>query len=249
MSEYRIGCFISARRLGRKSEEYNADLASIFLGNPRSFHGPLAKVDMEGLANVAVYAHAPYAVTIPHSDAWVHNASITLLKEHSKMAADIGAKGIVVHGGTWRGSTHEVALRKWARIADFEFPCKVLVENQASSKNSMTCTIDEWDSLWNVMEGNPTIGACLDTAHAWAAGWDQEDVYALKEIVGTIDLVHSNGAAVEYGCGLDKHSPFESSLLPFDIVLDMVNASGCRDLAAESRDPLNDIARLKAALL
>lgn len=244
---YRIGCYISPGRLRATAEKVNADLASVFLGNPRSFHGPLSKMDplAEGFP---MYAHAPYTVDIPHNDRWVFKASVELLKEHAKLAQDYGCLGLVVHGGSYKGSRRETGIAKWEAAAQFEYPVPILIENQAGGNATMTCTEQEIHDVWQVVKDNPQFGFCFDTAHAWGhCGFDSINYAArVKDIVsGRIGLIHSNGSAIEGYSGRDKHAPFRESIMPFPTILGMIDAIGCEDLACESRDPKPDIEMLR----
>lgn len=242
----RIGAYLKPKRVTGSAREVGADSASIFLGNPRSFHGPLAKLDPE-VHTMPIWVHAPYAVSIPHHDEWVWQKSAELLTLHCQMAADIGALGVVVHAGSWKKTNRQDAVDKWRRWADsYDIPVKVLIENQAGGKTSMAATIEDLEFLRPVFE-QPMVGVCLDTAHVWGRhGVDYtEFIESFRSLTGRVDLVHANGSKADGGSGRDQHSPFADSTMSFDLVTQMVDLTGCQDLIAETADPLADIKALK----
>lgn len=249
MPEFRVGCYLSPKGLKAKAERIDADWGMVFLGNPRSFSGPLTKISREAVGDIPLVAHAPYAINIPHFDPWIFKRSAELLMEHAELAAGMGCEGLVVHAGQWKKSTHETALDKWEAVAKREYPVPIWIENQAQGGTSMAADLKDIKLLWDRVKSNPQFGFCLDTAHVW--GYKGNSMYYVPElvdIVGKVDLVHANGSSVDAASKMDKHSPFASSRLPFSAVLRWIRQSGCLDLIAESADPETDISLLKSAL-
>ena len=86
----------------------NAPLVQFFLGNPQSYKGPVLayeggaeklRADAE-TAGVDLYVHAPYLINVATTNNRQRIPSRKLLQQHVDAAAEIGAKGLVVHGAT-----------------------------------------------------------------------------------------------------------------------------------------------------
>ena len=123
-----------------------------------------------------------------------------ILGQHAEAAADIGAKGLIVHGGhvlndddyeggfdNWRKTFARAARRRW-------FALPILIENTAGGNNAIARRFDKLARLWDAI-GEFGPGFCLDTCHAYAGG---EELVGIVErvlaITGRIDLVHANNS-------------------------------------------------------
>ena len=90
---------------------------------------------------------------------------------------------------------------------------QLIIENTAGMGNHICASFAE---IGGVMKGlaSPQVKVCLDTEHAFAAGYDvsQKDTLARameefdKEIgLTNLAAVHANDAKVEFGSGVDRH--------------------------------------------
>ncbi len=78
-----------------------------FLGDPQGYKGPEvayeagaeALREAAAAAGVDLYVHAPYIINVATTNNRIRIPSRKLLQQHLDAAADIGAKGLVVHGG------------------------------------------------------------------------------------------------------------------------------------------------------
>lgn len=251
MQEYRIGAYFNPRKIRRLMREANADIASTVLMNLRSYRGPLARYDMSNTMPVTV--HAPYTINLAHSDAWIKSASRTLLTFNAMLAAEVGATGLTVHGGTFKGSNWHYALDNWKWVRDQEWPCRILIENAASRKWTCTADLGQIADMFEFLSANPMIGVTYDTAHSWAFTKTDYDMIAytrgLRNIVhDRIWLVHSNGSAALQGSEHDKHAPFAESALSMRLITECIRESGCLDLVCETKDPVADVRTLRNEL-
>jgi deoxyribonuclease-4 len=97
-------------------------------------------------------------------------------------------------------------------------PPLITLENSAGSGDALGVDVDELNAIADalVAAGIPTerVGLCLDTAHAWSAGYDLADPSAIDALVDELDgriglgrlaLVHLNDSKSERGSRLDRH--------------------------------------------
>jgi deoxyribonuclease-4 len=147
-------------------------------------------------------------------------------------AAEIGAKGLIVHGGHVNKSDDPAVgfdnWRKAVEATDIKVP--LLIENTAGGDNAMARHLDRIAGVWEAIsaaEGFDRVGFCLDTCHAWAGGIELGTaVEQLRGITGRIDLVHANDSRDAFGSGADRHANFGNGQLPPDEFAAIVRDAG-----------------------
>lgn len=197
-------------------------VVQFFLGDPQGYRGP--EVRYEGgaaalraaaeEAGVDLYVHAPYVVNVATTNNRIRIPSRKLLQQHVDAAAEIGAKGLVVHGGHVNKSDDPATgfdnWRKAVEATDLKLP--LLLENTAGGDHAMARRLDRIAGTWEAIqaaEGAEQVGFCLDTCHAWAGGIDLATaVERIRAITGRIDLVHANDSRDDFDSGADRHANF-----------------------------------------
>jgi deoxyribonuclease-4 len=215
-------------------------LVQFFLGDPQGYKGPeiryaggaaALRADAEA-AGIDLYVHAPYIVNVATTNNRIRIPSRKLLQQHVDAAAEIGAKGLIVHGGhVNKGDDPATGFDNWRKAVEAtDLKVPVLIENTAGGDNAMTRHLDRIAAVWEAIqsaEGAEQVGFCLDTCHAWASGIDLADaVDALRAITGRIDLVHANDSRDAFGSGADRHTSFGSGEIPPDELAGVVRAAG-----------------------
>ena len=109
----------------------------------------------------------------------------------------------------------------------------LLIENMASGRASVGRHLDSIAALFDALRAchaDVRIGACLDTAHAFAAdpaaekdpgGWVEQFV----EATGGVDLVHVNDSAAPAGSGRDRHANLGAGVMGLRTIAEMLAAS------------------------
>lgn len=228
----------------------NADVVQIHLGSPRQWGRTKTP---KGTVASRVYVHAPYLINFSSGSGQVVANSLGTLIDQCKEAANIRAQGVVIHGGSWKGQSQYKALGQWERaLSDSYFECKILVENAANGKHSLTRALHDLDCLWGRVGKLDHVGFCLDTAHLWAnldhPDGAEEYIKNVLDLTGGIDLVHANGSSAELNSGVDRHSPLATSVAPAEWVAWCCQLSGVSDAICETTDPINDIKTLRRLL-
>jgi deoxyribonuclease IV len=231
----------------------DAQSVQLFLADPQGWKKPVPRDDAEALlaSGLGLYAHAPYLVNVASTNNRIRIPSRNMIAQHSAAAADLGARGLVVHGGhVGEGDDIAVGVDNWRKtFARAEFGVRVLVENTAGGENACARTLDRIAMLWDAI-GEYDVGVCLDTCHAWAAGEDLETIVErLRAITGRIDLVHANSSRDPHGSGRDRHANFATGEIPPDLIAHVVREAGCDVVVETPADRQGeDIAFLRAAL-
>ena len=121
---------------------------------------------------------------------------------------------MIVHGGhVLKNDDPAIGFDNWRKCIDgLEMPVPLLIENTAGGDNAMARRLERIERLWAAVgqaKGGDTVGFCLDTCHAHAAGEPLDDlVDRVLSATGRIDLVHTNNSRDLFDSGADRHANF-----------------------------------------
>jgi deoxyribonuclease IV len=248
-----IGAHVKMEDPVAAAAETGADVVQIFLGDPQSWKKPAPRADADALRSwsVPVYVHAPYVVNLASPNNKIRIPSRKILQQACDGAAEINAKGVIVHGGhVEAGDDEQDGFERWVKgLEQLETTVPVLLENTAGGDHAMARRFDTLARLWDRIAPFG-VGFCLDTCHAHAAGETVVDaVDRILAITGRIDLVHCNDSKDAEGSGRDRHENLGKGTISADLLADVVRKAKapvvCETPAAGQAD---DIAFLKAAL-
>jgi deoxyribonuclease-4 len=243
-----------------------SDVVQFFLGDPQGWGAPaFPGGDAAALrshfagAGVDVFIHAPYRINVASTNNRIRIPSRKLLADYLAAAAEVGAKGLIVHGGHVTADADEGAgYDNWRKaIERTPRPVPLLIENTAGGDHAMARGLAAlarlWDAIGDLAEaaadgGGGQVGFCLDTCHAYAGGDDLAGIVdRVKAITGRIDLVHCNNSRDEFASTRDRHASIESGTIDPAQLLDVVRAAGA-PVICETPDPGSDIAWLRREL-
>jgi deoxyribonuclease IV len=230
MSPLHIGGHVEQTDPIAEAVDRKATLSQFFLGDPQSYKGPVVsyaggaaklRADAEA-AGIDLYVHAPYPINVASTNNRIRIPGRKLLQQHLHAAAEIGAKGVIVHGGhVLKDDDPDVGFDNWRKCIDgLEMPVPLLIENTAGGDNAMARRLERIDGLWAAIgraKGGDTVGFCLDTCHAHAGGNELATVVEkVLAITGRIDLVHANDSRDDFDSGADRHTNFGSGHIKGD---------------------------------
>jgi deoxyribonuclease-4 len=199
-----------------------ATLAQFFLGDPQAWKGPeiryaggaAALKAAAEQAGIKLYVHAPYVLNVATTNNRIRIPSRNFLQQYLDAAAEVGAAGVIVHGGhVLKDDDPAIGFDNWRKCVErLEMPVQLLIENTAGGDNAMARRLERIARLWDAIgqaKGGDTVGFCLDTCHAHAGG---EELVGLVDrvmaITGRIDLVHANDSRDSFDSGADRHANF-----------------------------------------
>lgn len=204
-----------------------AEVVQMFLADPQGWKKPPTHPQAEQLRTgpLAVVVHAPYVVNLASPNNRIRIPSRKLVAQHAAGAAEVGAFGLVVHGGhVTAGDDPADGVENWrkflARQADEGgFAVPILIENTAGGDHAMARWFDALARLWDAV-GEFGVGFCLDTCHTHAGGEDLATaVDRVKAITGRIDLVHLNDSRDEAGSARDRHANVGDGTIDPDVLV------------------------------
>jgi deoxyribonuclease-4 len=210
-----------------RAVSYGCDCMQIFSRSPRSWRAKvLSDADADefrrrrqnaGLDPVAV--HIPYLVNLGTPDAELHARSIREFAADLDRAAKIGADYFVSHVGSHKGAGEKRGLRQITSalrriLQDRPNDILVLLENTAGSANSLGHTFQQLQAIIAAVNLPGRLGICLDTAHAFAAGYDVSTHDGLARTLDELDqwvgvehlkIIHANDSKTALGSRSDRH--------------------------------------------
>lgn len=205
-----IGAHVASKDPLGVAADIGADVVQIFLSNPQSWKKPSPRDDADELrrSEIPIYVHAPYLVNVVASNNRVRIPSRKILQDTCDAAAEVGAAGVVVHGGQVTGdSPIDDAFPRWRKALeqlDTEIP--VLIENTAGGDDAVARRVETISRLWEEI-GDLGPGFVLDTCHSWAGGEPFEGlVERVIEATGRIDLIHCNDSRDPFDSRRDRHA-------------------------------------------
>jgi len=198
----------------------------IFAGNPRAFR--IAAYDAgewdafrvlraeRGIAPVII--HTSYLINLATSDAALHKKSVALVAHDLEVAAKAGIEFVNTHLGSYGDQPRAKGFARICatieRLIDKAPPGPMLLlENSAGAGNVCGAKLDELGAILR-MVGSSRVGVCLDTAHAWASGYDVASAKGVNAFLVEIErhigfdrvrALHLNDTQVALGGRQDRH--------------------------------------------
>ena len=168
-----------------------------------------------------VVIHAPYLINLASPDDFIWEKSIVLLSWTLGRGALLGARYVVFHTGSHRGSGVEAGIARIAQaIARIlpETPPEVmlLLENDVGAGNSLGHSFEQLSTVLDLLpEFAGRLDVCLDTAHLWGAGYDISSAAATRQLLHHFDetiglshlkVIHLNDTQMALGSHRDVHA-------------------------------------------
>jgi deoxyribonuclease-4 len=173
-----------------------------------------------------VAIHAAYLVNLAGPDEDFFERSVSILTHDLQAAPGFAARFVNVHTGSHRGvgvkiGTTRIAdgvARVLAETDDSPSAPILVLENSAGGGFGIGTTVEELAEIAEAVaaRGVPDrrLGFCLDTAHAWGAGYRLSDPDAADELLASFDamigldrlkMIHLNDSKAELGSNHDRH--------------------------------------------
>jgi deoxyribonuclease-4 len=237
--------------------ERKADCVQVFLSPPQSWKKPAPREDAQQLrdSDVPIYVHAPYLINVASTSNRVRHPSRQNLQQACDAASDIGAAGVIVHGGHVSDDDDPGrGFANWRTTFDrLETDVPVLIENTAGGENAMARHVERIGRLWDALDGvDLAYGFCLDTCHLHAAGEELvAGAEAVRGIVGRITLLHLNDSKDPSGSGRDRHENLGKGQIDPDALVEVVRIAGAPvivETPGEAEDQAADIAWIRDRL-
>ncbi len=212
--------------------------------------------------------HASYLVNLAGATPEFHGKSVQAFRGELERALALCAEYLVVHPGSFRGSTREEGLAKVAMSINeaaqgldlAKGGLTILIENTAGAEFSLGGSFEQLAALVGVLREHVPVAACIDTCHTHVAGYDivsdqgfELTLRHLDETVGlkNVPVWHCNDAKAARGSKLDRHQHIGQGsigLEPFRWLLNDPRLARCAFIAETPIDEPGDDRRNVEAL-
>jgi deoxyribonuclease-4 len=191
-----------------------------------------------------LYVHTSYLINLAAGDAAVLKKSKDLLQSEMDLADLLGAEYVVLHTGSASG-TDEGTARKRAigALRDVlglsTWRTRLLLENTAGERGDISSRIVDLSEIIRQTESPHIGGVCIDTCHAFSAGYDiatQEGIGRLAAEIGdhlgpgSVKLVHLNDSKKGRGSKVDRHEHIGRGGIGMEGLRRFVNHPAFRDV-------------------
>lgn len=218
----------------------SAQAAQIFLGDPQSFKdvsvahpgGAAGLREEAAAAGIDLYVHSHYVINVASTNNRIRIPSRKLLQRVVDLAAEVGARGVVVHGGhVTKDEDPRTGFDNWRKCVDgLDAAVPILIENTAGGARAMARGVERLTGLWEAIsaaDGADRVGFCLDTCHAYAGGEQLTGlVDRITAVTGRIDLVHANDSRDTFDSGADRHANLGQGSLPSEELVALLREAG-----------------------
>ena len=248
-----LGCHLSigkgfsaaidaAERLGNNALQvfsHNASAWKMKPIDPQAAEAFQKRLASSSLCYVVI--HTMYLLNLATPDDSLFERSVAALIEEVSRAATLGVDRVVTHLGAHVGGGVEAGIGRVIEglervISSPSFASapdlRLLLENTAGAGTTIGTDFSEIGAIISGLSDPSRIGVCLDTCHAFAAGYDLRDRSAVDRTIGAfddaiglerLDLVHLNDSVFPLGSRKDRHAHIGRGEIGIEGMREIVN--------------------------
>ena len=210
------------------ASERECSAFQVFTSNPRGWHAKdLTDDDITNYKNnlsqsnidrFATVAHMPYLPNLSSPEISVYEKSIHTMIREVERCDKLGIPYLVTHLGSHKGTGEDKGIQRLVgaltEVAKTNKDVTILLENTAGQKNSVGSDFTQLAEIFFGLKPASRFGICIDTCHAFAAGYDLRNEKNVKDAFEKFDseiglkhikIIHLNDSKGELGCHLDRH--------------------------------------------
>jgi deoxyribonuclease IV len=205
-----------------------------------------------GLSPVVI--HDNYLINLASADAFIRERSIAAFRRELERAVALGADYLVTHPGSAKGASPAQAidtcvksLRQAARGLQLD-GLTILIENTAGQGSAIGRTFEEVAEIIAGAGRDLPMGACIDTAHSFEAGYALHTAEGLRDTVKQLDatigvkqvrVIHANDSKTAFGSHADRHEHIGKGQIGVEGFRRIVRHSKLRNLPFICETPID----------
>jgi deoxyribonuclease-4 len=211
-----------------KGREAGCQVIQIFTRNRNRWKSkklPTKEIDLfhkacEETSIRVVAAHSSYLINLASTRSHVFEKSVHALLQELERAELLEIPYLVMHPGAHVGGGEKKGLKRIAvalndvleRTSDYRV--KILLETTAGQGTSLGYRLEHLAEILEMTESQDRLGICMDTCHAFAAGYDFRTAKAYRQFLKEFDrilgldrlgLFHINDSKNGLGSRVDRH--------------------------------------------
>lgn len=212
----------------QRASELNCDCLQIFTKNNNQWNcKPISDTEAMQFTQAvelaklqSTIAHTSYLINMASPDDALWKKSLDALVIEWRRAEQLGLAGLVVHPGAHMTASPEHGLSRIVQAVQSAIEtvqpakCRLLLENTAGQGSSLGWQFDQLGVLLRDIGRHPWVGVCLDSCHAFAAGYDFREATGLKKMLSDLEqhigfehlhAIHINDSKKDCGSRVDRH--------------------------------------------
>lgn len=182
------------------------------------------KLEASKIRSDSICVHMPYLPNLSSPNHSLYEKSIRVLLEELQRCSLLGIPYLVLHLGSNLGSGKENGINQFVNACSLALEkyrssmlnrVTILLENNVGHKNTIGSRFEDIKLILDRLNVfKDSIGICLDSCHAFAAGYDlrsktmvDSTLEQFDEVIGLehLKIVHLNDSRDELGSNLDRH--------------------------------------------
>ncbi|MBU1726105.1 MAG: deoxyribonuclease IV [Candidatus Omnitrophica bacterium] len=192
-----------------------------------------------------VFIHVPYLINLASPDPKLYKASIKAYIEDIGEAGAMQADYIVTHMGSHKDTSEEAGIERLIKALNSIIEqtkgssVGILLENTSGSGSWLGYKFSHHREIIAGLKHKERVGLCIDTAHAYLAGYDIASKNGLEAMLEEIDrevglrlikLIHLNDACGRLGSLHDRHDHIGKGSIGLAGMRRIINHPKLRDL-------------------
>ena len=206
-----------------------------------------------GFAARHILPHASYLINLGHPETEGREKSYAAFLDELQRCEQLGLTRLNLHPGSHLRQINEAACISHIadsinRALEQTQGVSVVLENTAGQGSNIGHRFEQLAAIIAQVEDTSRIGVCVDTCHAFAAGYDLSTaadtaamLHALDETVGLRYLqgMHLNDSKTACGSRIDRHAPLGEGLIGLPCFTALMQDARLDDipLILETTDP------------
>jgi len=246
-----------------RAAELKCQTMQIFARNPQQWRaGSLSSKDIEEFKlrrkkfNIdPVFIHISYLINLASPNSRLYQGSIQAYIEDIQEADKLKADYIVTHMGSHKETSEEAGIKRLIvalnKILTETKGSKVgiLLENTAGSGSWLGYKFAHQKKIIAGIKEKSRVGLCLDTAHAYLAGYDLATKEGLDKMLAEIDtqvslklikLIHLNDAYGELASHHDRHDHIGKGSIGLEGMKRIINHPKLKNIPMVLETPKDD---------
>jgi deoxyribonuclease-4 len=191
-----------------------------------------------GRTGILVVAHDAYLINLASPDGNLLAKSRAAFREEMERAEALDIPYLVMHPGAHTGAGEDAGLRLMAESFNSllretaGFRVKIAIENTAGQGTVVGYTLEHLKRILDDTVESERLAVCLDTCHAFAAGYDLRDSSGYEEFMENFDsligldrlkVIHLNDCKRELGRRVDRHEHIGRGMLGLECFRKIMN--------------------------
>ncbi len=228
-----------------RARRRGCETIQLFSRNPRGWaYKPLDRQEVNlfrrEFSNTTIsplFVHMPYLPNLASNDRDLYENSLDVLQTDLGRASSLGALYLIIHVGHRGHLPEDESINRIAHGINQSFrkvrnAVVLLLENTAGQGTEVGHIFSQLREIIHAVDEKERMGVCLDTAHAFGAGYDLSTRKGLERTLAEFDeeigleklhLLHLNDTRSPLGGHLDRHWHIGEGNIGLDGFTNIVN--------------------------